>query len=280
METDLLSRIKLAGIVPVIRLEDPGKAVELGEALLSGGIAIAEVTFRTESAAESIAAMRKNLPDMIVGAGTVLSVAQAAAARDSGASFIVSPSFNDEVVDFCIAEGLPVLPGVNNPEGVERGIAKGLRVLKFFPAEVSGGIAMLDSLAGPYPQMRFVPTGGIDASNIGAYARRPNVWAIGGSWMVKQDAIAAGDWAAVAASACGAILALHGFSVRAMEGDIREKGSILSIGSNDVDRAVAYLAGKNIGIRPETIVSDRLGTKSVDLTAAWGEFMLRLTRNN
>ena len=208
-----LARIRDAGIVPVIKLDDPGKAVLLGKALLAGGIGVAEVTFRTASATESIARLRAELPAMLTGAGTVTTTEQAEAAIKAGAAFIVSPSFNEAVVDCCLARGVPVLPGVNGPEGVERGLAKGLSVLKFFPAEASGGIPMLEALRGPYAQASFVPTGGVGFANIGAYARCKSVWAVGGSWMAKPEAIAADDWPTITRLARESVLALHGFSL-------------------------------------------------------------------
>jgi 2-dehydro-3-deoxyphosphogluconate aldolase/(4S)-4-hydroxy-2-oxoglutarate aldolase len=208
-----LARIRDAGIVPVIKLDDPGKAVPLGKALLAGGIEVAEVTFRTDSATESIARLRAELPAMLTGAGTVTTTQQAEAAIKAGASFVVSPSFNEAVVDFCLERGVPILPGVNGPEGVERGLAKGLEVLKFFPSEASGGIPMLDALRGPYASVSYVPTGGVGLANIGAYARCKAVWAIGGSWMAKQEAIAADDWPTITRLARESVLALHGFSI-------------------------------------------------------------------
>lgn len=213
MDKSILGRIRDVGIVPVIKLEDSSKAVPLAGALCEGGIGVAEVTFRAGSAPESIGHIREALPEMLVGAGTVTSVAQARAAKDAGAHFVVSPGFNDEVVDFCLSEDLAVLPGVNNPDGVERGLARGLDVLKFFPAEASGGVAMLDALAGPYQTVSFVPTGGVGLANIGNYARRATVWAVGGSWMVDQGAIAAGDWQTIARLSREAVLALHGFAI-------------------------------------------------------------------
>jgi 2-dehydro-3-deoxyphosphogluconate aldolase/(4S)-4-hydroxy-2-oxoglutarate aldolase len=209
---DISRRIGEIGIVPVVKLEDSAAAIALGSALVAGGIPVAEVTFRTAAAVDAIAAMTAGVPGLLVGAGTVTQAAQAEAAIAAGARFIVCPAWVDEVVDLCIAKDVPVLPGVSGPDGVARGLAKGLGILKFFPAEASGGLAMLDALAGPFAGLSFVPTGGIDASNVGAYAKKPNVHAIGGSWMVKADAIAAGDWEGITRSCREAVLALHGFS--------------------------------------------------------------------
>jgi len=208
----ILERIGELGIVPVVKIEDPGKATALGKALVAGGIPIAEVTFRTAAASEAIRAMAAEVPALLVGAGTVTSTAIAKAAVDAGAAFIVCPAWDEGVVDFCLERGVPVLPGVSGPDGVMRGLAKGLEVLKFFPAEAAGGVGMLDSLAGPFGSMRFVPTGGIDAANLGAYAKRKQVLAVGGSWMVKSDLAESGDWAGIEKLCREAVLALHGFA--------------------------------------------------------------------
>jgi 2-dehydro-3-deoxyphosphogluconate aldolase/(4S)-4-hydroxy-2-oxoglutarate aldolase len=142
----------------------------------------------------------------------VTSAAIAKAAVDAGAAFVVCPAWDDAIVDFCLERGVPVLPGVSGPDGVMHGQAKGLEALKFFPAEAAGGIAMLDALAGPFGSMRFVPTGGIDAANLGAYAKRKQVLAVGGSWMVKSDLVEAGDWAGIEKLCREAVAALHGFA--------------------------------------------------------------------
>lgn len=205
-------RIGEIGIVPVVKLEDAAAAIPLGRALLAGGIPVAEVTFRTAAALDSIRVLSRDLPGLLVGAGTVVKADQARAAIEAGARFIVCPAWVDEVVDLCLEKGVPVLPGVSGPDGVAKGAALGIEILKFFPAEASGGLAMLDALAGPFAGIKFVPTGGIDASNIGAWAKKPSVHALGGSWMVRPEAIAAGDWTGIEKTCREAVLALHGFS--------------------------------------------------------------------
>lgn len=208
----LLQRLGEIGLVPVIRLDSAQKAVGLGRALVAGGIPVAEVTFRTAAAADSIRAMSREIPELLVGAGTVLSARQADQAIEAGARFIVSPAYVDEVVERCLERGVPVLPGVTGPDGVARGLAHGLEALKLFPAEAAGGLPMLDALAGPFGSVSFVPTGGIEASNLAGYARRPHVLAVGGSWMVKPDLVEREDWAAIEALCRGAVQALHGFA--------------------------------------------------------------------
>lgn len=183
----IYEQIRNTGIVPVIKLDSPDKAVPLAQALIDGGICAAEVTFRTDAAAESIKAIHKAFPDMLLGAGTVINTQLAKQALDAGAQFIVSPGFNPHVVDFCIERNVPVIPGVSNPSEIEAALEKGLTVLKFFPAEACGGVKMLDALAGPFPQVMFMATGGVNAENLGDYLKRKNILAIGGSWMVKDD---------------------------------------------------------------------------------------------
>lgn len=184
---EIYDAIGKAGIIPVIKLERVEDAVPLARALLEGGIPVAEVTFRTEAAAAGIAAIRRELPQMLVGAGTVLTTEQAAAAIGSGAQFVVAPGSNGRVIEGVLAADIPMIPGVATPSEIEAALERGLRVLKLFPAEVLGGIAMLKALAGPYPQVRFVPTGGISASNLKSYLQQKNVLAVGGSWMVQSD---------------------------------------------------------------------------------------------
>jgi len=195
---ELFNRIRKIGIVPVIKLEKPEDAIPLGKALVDGGLLAAEVTFRTKAAPEAIALLKKLYPSLLTGAGTVTTIEQAEAAIASGAAFVVTPGFNPRIVDFCIAKGMPIMPGVNSPSQVEQGLERGLDVLKFFPAEASGGVKMLKALHGPYAEVQFVPTGGVDASNVATYLELPYILAIGGSWMVKEDMIAAGKFTEIA----------------------------------------------------------------------------------
>lgn len=194
---EVLEQISALKIVPVIKIEDPGRAVRLGEALIEGGLPVAEVTFRTDAAEESIRELTRHLPDLLVGAGTVLRVDQVKQAVDAGAEFIVSPGFNPRVVDYCVEHDIPITPGVNNPTGVEMGLERGIRVLKFFPAEASGGIAMLKAMSAPYGSVSFIPTGGINPGNLAEYLSLPAVLACGGSWMVKGDLIDSGEYATI-----------------------------------------------------------------------------------
>lgn len=183
----IYNKIGEAGIIPVIKLHRVEEAIPLAQALLAGGIPVAEVTFRTEAAAGGIAAIRREFPQMLVGAGTVLTTEQASSAIEAGAQFVVSPGSNGKIIDRVLESGVAMIPGVATPTEIEAAMEKGLRVVKFFPAEALGGIAMLKALAGPYPQMKFVPTGGISADNMRDYLQQKNVLAVGGSWMVQPD---------------------------------------------------------------------------------------------
>jgi 2-dehydro-3-deoxyphosphogluconate aldolase / (4S)-4-hydroxy-2-oxoglutarate aldolase len=188
---DDLKRLK---IVPVIVIDDPENAASLASALVAGGLACAEITFRTSAALEALQRMRAAQPDMLVGAGTVLTAEQAKSAVGGGAKFVVAPGFNPSVVDYCLAHDTPVFPGVATPTEIEMALTKGLRTVKFFPAGPMGGVAYLKAMAAPYGMMQFIPTGGINSDNIGEYLGFRKVIACGGSWMAPSDWIAAGEF--------------------------------------------------------------------------------------
>ncbi len=187
----ILEQLHLAGIVPVIAIQDANDAEPLARALLDGGLPCAEITFRTAAAQESIRRIAKAFPEMLLGAGTVLTVDQAQAALDCGARYIVSPGLNRKVVEYCLARSVAVTPGVATPSDVEVALELGLDVVKFFPAEASGGLSYLKALSGPYGKVGFIPTGGIDESNLLPYLKFPKTLACGGSWMVKPELITA-----------------------------------------------------------------------------------------
>ena len=166
---DVLQRIEEFGIVPVVKLDRAEDALPLGRALVEGELPVAEVTFRTDAAEEAIRLLSRDLPDMLVGAGTVLTTDQVQRAVDAGAKFIVTPGFNPSVVDYCVSNDIPVTPGINSPSQIEMALERGLSVLKFFPAEQSGGLPMLKAMSGPYGAVRFIPTGGVGPENMVAY---------------------------------------------------------------------------------------------------------------
>ena len=181
-------------VVPVVVLDDAKDAEPLAKALVEGGLPCAEVTFRTEEAAESIRIMTEVYPDMLVGAGTVLTTEQVDKAVGSGAKFIVSPGFDPEIVDYCIEKNIPVFPGCISPSEVAQAVKRGLKVVKFFPAEQSGGLAMIKAMAAPYNMLKFMPTGGINTKNLKDYLACDKILCCGGSWMVKGDMIKAGEF--------------------------------------------------------------------------------------
>ena len=185
-------------MVPVIAIDRADDAVPLARALLAGGIGCAEITFRTAAAAEAIRRMTGEVREMLAGAGTVLTVQQAEQAALAGAQYIVSPGFDAAVVDWCQEHHVPVLPGVATPTEINMALARGVKILKFFPAEEFGGVRMLKALYGPYPEVRFIPTGGIRAHNLAEYLALPNVAACGGSWMATSRMIAGGQFEEIA----------------------------------------------------------------------------------
>jgi len=191
---DILKNISKIGIVPVVKLDDPRDAVPLARALCAGGLPCAEITFRTSAAKESIRLITEALPHMLVGAGTVLTTEQVDEAVEAGAKFIVSPGFNPKVVKYCIDKSIPITPGCSNPSNIEQAIEFGLDVVKFFPAEASGGIKMIKAMAAPYVGMKFMPTGGINAQNLNDYLSFDKVIACGGSWMVSDSLIKEGKF--------------------------------------------------------------------------------------
>ena len=188
----ILEQLGTYGIVPVVVLQDAAKAEPLAEALCKGGLACAEVTFRTDAAEESIRIMSEKFPEMLVGAGTVLTIEQADCAVKAGAKFIVSPGLNPEVVKWCQAHEVPVIPGIVTPTEMEQAIGLGLTMVKFFPAEPAGGLPMIKAMAAPYTGMRFMPTGGINAANLEEYLSCDKILCCGGSWMVKSNLVKAG----------------------------------------------------------------------------------------
>ena len=191
---EVLEKIQKIGIVPVVVLNDAKDAEPLAKALCAGGLPCAEVTFRTAAAAESIKIMSTKFPEMLVGAGTVLTTEQVDRAVEAGAKFIVSPGLNPKIVKYCQEKGVPITPGTANPSDIEAALELGLEVVKFFPAEAAGGLKMIKAMAAPYVNMKFMPTGGINAVNLKSYLDFPKIIACGGSWMVNSKLVAEGKF--------------------------------------------------------------------------------------
>ena len=209
----VLEELKKIGLIPVIKIDDAAKAVPLAKALIAGGIPCAEVTFRTAQGEEAMRLINREVPGILLGAGTVLTTVQVDKAIAAGAKFIVSPGFNPKVVSYCVEKGIPITPGCSCPSDIEQALELGLEVVKFFPAEQSGGLEFIKAVAAPYTSMYFVPTGGINAQNVAKYLAFEKVLACGGSWMVNADLINAGEFGKITELCREALLSLLGLSV-------------------------------------------------------------------
>ncbi len=185
--SEIMKKLGETGIIPVIKIDDANTALPLTEAMINGGICCAEVTFRTDAAEESIALIAKNLPNVLLGAGTVLSAEQVDKAVSAGASFIVSPGINRKVVEYCLSKNIPIIPGCITPTEIEIALEYGLETVKFFPAEQAGGLGMIKALSAPYNKLNFIPTGGINLNNLAQYLSFNKIIACGGSFMVNND---------------------------------------------------------------------------------------------
>lgn len=236
---DMHEMIRNIGVVPVIKIDTPEQAIPLGRALETGGLPIAEITFRTAAGEEGIRILRSEMPQLLVGAGTITSVEMACRAIDAGSQFIVSPGYSDDVVAYCQDRDVAVYPGVNNPSQIQMAMQRGLTVVKFFPAEASGGIGTLDALNGPFPTMKFMPTGGIGMHNLASYMRKSYVVACGGSWMVKSELINQSRWEEIERLCREAAFAVHGFTF-----------AHLGINSPDADSAKAFAQALGTFLQP------------------------------
>lgn len=210
---DVLKRLAQSGVVPVVVLEDAKDAVPTAKAMLAGGIDVMEITFRTAAAADSIKAVAQECPDMVVGAGTVVNLEQCKLAVECGAKFIVSPGYDEETVAWCCDNGVPVTPGCVTPTEIMMALKHGLKVLKFFPANVYGGLSAIKSLAGPFGGVKFIPTGGVNAQNLAEFISSPYIHAVGGSWICPKADIAAGNFDKITALCKEARKSLLGFEV-------------------------------------------------------------------
>lgn len=252
------------GLVPLIVLEDLRDAVPLAKALVAGGVPVAEVTFRTMAGRDAIAAIAKEVPEIIVGAGTIHTVQQAEEAVEAGAKFIVTPGFNPEVVRWCLQKGVNVVPGCTCPGEIEQAMGMGLKTLKFFPAEAYGGFKTLKALSGPYAGIKFMPTGGVNNSNMLDYLSLPNVAAVGGSWMIPDDLVKAKEWDKITALCNDAVKKILGFELLHVGINTKDDdeakivaetfGSLFSL--NITEFPGAYFAGSMV----EVIKGNYLGT--------------------
>ena len=211
---EVLVQFQKLGIIPVVVIDDAKDAVPLAKALCEGGLPVAEVTFRTDAAEEAIRLMSEACPEMLVGAGTVLTTEQVDRAVAAGSKFIVSPGLNPKVVKYCQEKNVPITPGTARPTDIEMALELGLDVVKFFPAEQNGGLAMIKAMAAPYTKVKFMPTGGINAKNLKSYLDFDKIIACGGSWMVPKDLVAAGDFEAIKNLTREAVNTMLGFELR------------------------------------------------------------------
>lgn len=209
----VLTRLSQAGVVPVVVIENAKDAVPAARALLAGGIDVMEITFRTAAAADSIRAVSESCPDMLVGAGTVITLEQCKKAVECGAKFIVSPGFSEEVVAWCVANDIAITPGCVTPTEIMAAMAHGLKVVKFFPANVYGGLNAMKALSGPFGGIKFIPTGGVSSSNVDEYISAPFIYAVGGSWVCTKADIAAGNFDKITALCKQARASITGFEV-------------------------------------------------------------------
>lgn len=210
MTSESMQKIFDLKLVPLVVLDDATDAVPMAKALVEGGIPVAEVTFRTDAAADVIRAMAEQVPEILVGAGTVHTVAQAQTAVEAGAKFIVTPGFQPDVVRWCVEHQVDIVPGTAVPSDIEQAISFGLSVCKFFPAEAYGGVKTLKALKGPYADIRFMPTGGVSLDNMNDYLALSNVAAVGGSFMTPSAAVKAKDWAKVTEACRTALTRVQG----------------------------------------------------------------------
>ena len=211
---DMIKQLSLVGLVPVIKVEDAADAVPLCRALANGGLPVAEITFRSDAAEEAIRRVHEELPEVILGAGTVLTTQQVDRAVDAGAAYIVSPGINPAIVKYCQEKGVPIVPGTANPSNVETALELGLTTVKFFPAEAVGGLKVIKAKSAPYGGISFLPTGGINEKNVCDYLAFPRVAAVGGSWMAPDDAVKAKDWDRIERLARSAVDLVLGLELR------------------------------------------------------------------
>ena len=298
----ILDQIGLCGIVPVVVINDARHAAPLAEALLEGGLPCIEVTFRTSAAPAAIGAIAKQHPSMLLGAGTVLTVDQIKQAVDLGSRYIVSPGLNRRVVEYCLKHDIPVTPGVATPTEIETALDLGLTIVKFFPAEPLGGLPYLKAIAAPYAMVRFIPTGGIDESNLVGYLKFPSVVACGGSWMVKAELISGGRFDEIRRISSRAVGQMLGFTLKRPAAEMSDSAVVdfkirlatvlalspveiepwvlaadvgqpsgempghLLVATHFIDRAVAYFERHGVAMRSDTRAekNGRLSSVSMD----------------
>ena len=235
---NVMDRIGKTGLVPVVVIEDEKDALQTAKAMIDGGLPVMEITLRTQAGIPSIAKIKKEYPQILLGAGTVLSVSKAKEAVEAGAEFIVAPGFNDELVQWCLDNDIAVTPGCVTPTEIEHALSFGLNILKFFPASVYGGIKGCKALYGPYRMVKFIPTGGVSLGNLSEFADKEFIHAIGGGWLCKTSDISAGSFDAIISTVKESIDVLLGFS---LDDAVKFGGDVQT---NSLSRAAYYLESK------------------------------------
>lgn len=228
---DIIKQISNIGVVPVIAIDDANKAVSLANALKDGGLAVAEITFRTAQGQQAIENISNNVKDVLVGAGTIINVDQVKLAIEKGAKFIVSPGYIDEVVEYCVKNNIPIIPGTSNASEMAKAVNAGLKYVKFFPAEVSGGLNAIKALAPVFPTLNFMPTGGVNTSNFMDYLNYDRIFACGGSWMVKKDLINNEKWDEITSICKEVVKTMLSFSIKHVGINTNDENEAKSVAS-------------------------------------------------
>ena len=312
---EIIRKLDLCGIIPLIKIEDSKNALPLAGALLGADITVAEITFRSACAAEVIKTLTSRCPNLIVGAGTVISLKQVQDAFNSGAKYIVTPAFNPDVVDRCIELGIPVFPGCSNVTDIDQAYSRGLRVVKFFPSELLGGIEMMKALSGPYPFMKFIPTGGINFSNLGTYLSFNKVLCCAGTFIATEENLCAGRFAEITRTTHAAVdevlslkldhVALNldsaaaedvlkGFSrlagknydpaessvfgVEAVRNSNRNSAGHIVYSSPNLERCVYYLRNRGFCVDEPSSVKDNNRLSEIFLIAKFGNFEIKIIK--
>lgn len=279
MFTSYFRKLDEYGIIPVVKLDSADSAVPLARALIDGMLPIAEVTFRTDAAEESIKRMKEAFPEMLLGAGTVSSPDQVKRAVAAGAEFIVSPGFNETVVKYCVENGIPVLPGCSNPSDIERALSFGLTTVKFFPAEVMGGLKAIKAMAAPYVNVYFIPTGGINEANLMDYLSFQKVIACGGSWMVPDNLVRSGKFEEIKGLAEAAVKKSLGLKLGNIE--INGEGErCIALMTRSVESARRYFEQLGLRFNGSTEIKDENGkTKEIYFADKFGGIAIYLMKN-
>lgn len=273
----VLEEMYSSAVIPVVAIDNSDDAKELGEAFLAAGIKVIEITFRTAAGEDAIRKLSESGLDVCTGAGTVLSVEMAEKAVKAGARFLVSPGFDEEVVGWAVEHEIPIFPGVTSPSEVARAQKFGLDVVKFFPAEAAGGVKMLKALKGPYADMKFIPTGGISAQNIGSYMELSNVVACGGSWICPSKLIREHQFEEITRLSKEAVRNIHDISLLHL--GINEQNKHIVLGVRNIDRAMAYFKSIGYSFDEENMPMDEKGIIAAYFEGEFGGFAIHLRRH-